>query len=91
MAISSLSDVEPNKFIPLNNPDMFNKVFSDEEHIGLLEYFISHILKIPLEDVQGNVKLAKNGDEKSNQVDVIFNNKGKLIIIQFFMNEKPNK
>ncbi len=48
MAISSLSDVEPNKFIPLNNPDMFNKVFSDEEHIGLLEYFISHILKIPL-------------------------------------------
>ena len=41
--------------------------------------------------MQGNVKLAKNGDEKSNQVDVIFNNKGKLIIIQFFMNEKPNK
>lgn len=70
---------------------MFKKVFSNEEHIDFLEHFVADILNIPLEDVEGNLKLAKNPDEASNEVDVIFNNNGKIINIQFFMNTQPNE
>lgn len=88
--MSLLNDKSLNfgEIIPLSNPFMFKKVFGDEKHINVLEYFVSDILEIPLEDVQGNLRLAKNPKEASNEVDVTFNNNGKIINIQFFMNNE---
>lgn len=91
MSLLNDKDLKPGEIIPLSNPLMFKKVFSDEEHIDVLEHFVSDILEIPLEDVQGNLKLAKNPKEASNEVDVIFNNNGKIINIEFFMNDKPHE
>lgn len=91
MNILNDKNLKTDEIIPLTNPVMFKKVFSDEDNIGMLEYFVSHLLKIPLEDVKGNLTLAHNTKEASNEVDAILYHNGKIINIEFFMNSKHHE
>lgn len=81
-------NLRPGEIIPLSNPFMFKKVFGNKKNICILEAFISDYFGIPLEVVKGNLKLANNPNEASNEVDVIFNNNGKITNIQLFMDSE---
>lgn len=91
MNIFSDKNLERDEFLPLSNPYNFKRVFSDEDNIDMLEYLISTILKIPLEEVKGNLKLEHNDKEASNEVDAILNHNGQNVHIELFMNSKRHE
>lgn len=91
MNILNSKNLKKDAFIPLTNPAQFKKVFSDEDNIGMVEYLVSSILKIPLEEVKGNLTLSHNDKEAYNEVDAILNRNGQNVHIELFMNSKPHE